>query len=283
MNVLAQNGTSLVPALILAAIFLLVAFLVVHRLFAIFKIRNTPLTPTDVFRKHESQTQPSESVRPCLTSSGYALLIFAVVFGLIWAGVTYATIHKFVVDDRYTKAGQTITATVLSTSATHHEQIVRYEFQLDGQTYRGTANVPTLRGLTNAHKSKELEVIYLPSDPTINRAAQEKNLPIPIGLIPVALLGLFVVIFVMQLRRDFVIAKIGRLTTGIVVGVLPGLKYSRWFYYDFLNDRGDVTRGKSSLQVTYAANVVIGSSVEVLYVPGCPERNALKSSMCWQT
>jgi hypothetical protein len=282
MNSLHQNGAYLVPSLIVVAAFLFVAIVLVHRLFAIFKVRNTPLTPSDVLRKYASQTQPNESVQPCLTSGGYVLVMFAVVVGLLWAGVTVATLHKFVVDDRFAKAGQTITATVLSTSS-RHEHIVQYEFQIDGQTYRGTGNVPTMRSLANARKSKKIEVIYLHSDPATNRAAEEKNLPILIGLLPVALLALFFFMFVSQLRSDFVLARDGRLTTGIAVGVVPGLKYSTWIHCDFLNHRGDVTRGKSSLSAPYSSNVVSGSPVEVVYLPDSPERNALKQSLRWQS
>jgi hypothetical protein len=282
MNSLPQNGTYLLPSLIVAAAFLFVAIVVVHRLFALFKVRNTPLTPSDVLRKYASQTQPSESVQSRLTSGGYVLVIFAVVFGLLWAGVTFATLHKFVVDERFAKTGQTITATVLSTSSSRHGHIVRYEFQVDGQAYRGAAYVQTLRSLANARKSKGIEVTYLPSDPATNRAAEEKNLPIFIGLLPVAMLALFFVMFASQLRRDFVLARDGRLTTGIAVGVVPGLKHSTWIHYDFLNDRGGVTRGKSSLSVLYSSNVAVGSSVEVVYLPDSPERNALKQSLRWQ-
>jgi hypothetical protein len=254
-----------------------------RRLVVIFKIRNTPLTPADAFRQHESQTQPTQSVRPRLTNSGYVAVIFAVATGGVGAGVTYATLHKFQVDHRFAKAGQTIIATVLSTSRAHHEHIVRYEFQVDGQTYQGAGVVPKLHSLTNARKSKEIEVKYLPSDPAINRPAEEVSLPILIGLMPLALLALCVGLPVKQLRRDFVLTKIGRLTTGIVVGIQSGLKSSSWVHYDFLSDHGDVTRGKSALPVPYCLKIFSGCSVQVLYLPGYPKQNALKFSTLWQT
>jgi hypothetical protein len=282
VDFLARNGTYLAPFLIVAASFLLVAFVIAHKLFVIFKIRNTPLTPTDAFRQHESQTQPNKSARPRLTSVGRIAVIFAVLMGPVAAGLTYATFHKFEVDDRFAKEGQTITATFLSASESRADQIVQYEFQIDGQTYRGSAIVRKLRSIRDARKSKEIDVRYLPSDPTINRPAAETNLRVVIGLLPLALLALCVGIPARQVRRDFVLAKIGRLTTGIAVGVLPQ-PHGTWIYYDFLNDRGDVTRGNSPLMIPYCLKVVLGSSVQVLYLPGHPERNALKLSMCWQT
>ena len=88
------------------------------------------------------------------------------------------------------------------------------------------------------------------------------------------------VLLLSQLRRGFVLATTGRLTNGIVIGVRAGSKSSTWVYYDFLNDQGVVTRGKSSIP---SWKVVLGSSLEVLYLPDNPERNSLRQSMYWHT
>jgi len=277
---LTQSGTYLAPFLIVAAVFLLVAFLIVRRLLAISKLRNTPLTPTDVLRKREPPTQPRERGRPRLRGGGYGVMIVAGAMGIVWGGVTYATVHKFNVDQRFAKEGQTITGNLLSTSTTRHGHAVRYNFRVDGETYQGSGNVPRLASWTNARKSKEIEVTYLPSDPEINRPADETSLPMLIGLAPLAFLALMVFLLLSQLRRDFVLATTGRLTNGVVVGVRPGSKSSTWVYYDFLNDQGVVTRGKASV---LSWEVVLGSSVEVLYLPDDPERNSLRHSMYWQT
>jgi hypothetical protein len=277
---LTQSGTYLAPFLIVAAFFLLFAYLIVRSIRAILKIKNTPLTPSDVLRKQEPQLQPMEPRRPRLIGGGYGITIVAGVMGIVCAGVTYATLHKFEVDQRFAKEGQTITGTVLSTSQERREHIVRYEFRIDGQPYQGTGNVPKLRSWTKARKSREIEISYLASDPVINRPADETNLPMLIGLAPSAFLALMVFLLLSQLRRSFVLATTGRLTNGIVVGVRPGSKSSTWVYYDFLNDQGIVTRGKSSI---LSWKVVLGSSVEVLYLPDNPERNSLRQSMYWQT
>jgi hypothetical protein len=270
---LTQSGTYLAPFLIVAAAFLLIAPLIL-RLRAILKIKNTPLTPSDVLRRQEPQPELMEPRRPRLIGGGYGVMIVAGAMGIVCAGVTYATLHKFKVDQRFTKEGQTITGTVLSASAARHGHTVRYEFRVEGQPYQGSGNVAKLRSWTNARKSKEIEISYLAADPAINRPADETNLPLLIGLAPPLFLALTVFMLLSELRGNFVLAAIGRLTNGIVVGVRP------WVSYDFLNDQGVVTRGKSSV---LSGNAVVGSSVEVLYLPDNPERNSLRQSMYWQT
>jgi hypothetical protein len=277
---LAQSDNYLAPFLVVAAVFLLIAFLIVRSVLAILHIRNTPLTPTDVLRKPEPQPQPMDPRRPRLTGGGYGVMIIAGVMGIVGAGVAYATLHKFKVDQRFAKEGQTITGTLLSTSAARHGHSVRYEFRINGQAYQGAGNVSKLRSWTNVRKSKEIEISYLASDPAINRPADETNLPMLIGLAPPAFLALMVFLLLRQLRRDFVLATTGRLTNGIVIGVRAGSKSSRWVYYDFLNDQGVVTRGKSSIP---SWKVVLGSSLEVFYLPDNPERNSLRQSMYWHT
>ena len=277
---LTQSGTYLAPFLLGAGVFLLIAVLIVRSVRTILKIKNTPLTPSDVLRSQEPQPQPMEPRRPRLIGGGYGVTIVAGVMGIVCAGVTYATVQRFSVDQRFAKEGQTITGTLLSTSAMRHGHAVRYEFRINGQAYRGAGNVSKLRSWTNARKSKEIDISYLASDPAINRPADETNLPVLIGLAPPAFLALIVFMLLSQLRRNFVLAAIGRLTNGIVVGVRPGSKSSTWVYYDFLNDQSVVTRGKSSI---LSWKVVVGSSVEVLYLPDNPERNSLRQSMYWQT
>lgn len=275
---LSQSGTYLAPFLIVAAGFLLITLLIMRNLRAILKIKNTLLTPSDVLRRQEPQPQPMAPRRPRLIGGGYGVMIVAGAMGIVCAGVIYATLHKFKVDQRFAKEGQTITGTVLSTSAARHGHTVRYEFRVDGQPYHGSGNVRKLRSWTNARRSKEIEISYLAADPAINRPADETNLPLLVGLAPPLFLALIVFMLLSQLRRNFVLAAIGRLTNGIVVGIRPGSK-STWVYYDFLNDQGVVTRGKSSI---LSWKVVLGSSVDVLYLPDDPERNSLRQSMYWQ-
>jgi hypothetical protein len=84
-----------------------------------------------------------------------------------------------------------------------------------------------------------------------------------------------------QLRRDLVLARMGRPTTGIVLGVSGQRSYSIWVYYDFADDQGGVTRGQSSLRGEYW-QAAAGFPIAVLYLPGKPILNNLKLAMCWQ-
>lgn len=268
--------------IVVAALLLFIAYLVTRALLRTFRRRNTPLTPSEAFRRFESHIQPGEPVRPRLTRLGYVAVIFAVGFGALGVGLTGVVLHQLLADGHFTIESKTITATVLSTSRSHHGYSVRYQFQIDARTYQGSADVPS-RAATHARKSGEIDVSYLPSDPAVSRPAAQ-NLPILLGLIIPGLMDLAVVVLLWELRRNFVLAKIGRLTTGIVVWITTyGTRGSR-IYYDFMNDRGEVTRGNSSVPFTYTVKDgwVLGSSVQVLYLPGHPEQNALQRSMRWQ-
>jgi hypothetical protein len=283
-----NSGTFLAPILIVGAIFLLVGFLATRRIFGIWKIRHTPPTPIEVFRKHASQIEPSETIRPRLTSLGHQAVIWTVLLAILGAGLSYAMLHVIAVDHRYAREGQLTTATALRAPTSPKDHSVRYEFQVDGQTYQGFAEVRLLRHLKSAGKSGELEVRYLASDPTVNRPAVQKNFPIFLDLLWPGILDFSFLYVLWYLRRNYVLAKIGRLTTGIVVGILPN-QYGPFVYYDFQNDRGEVARGMSWLPTTYAQKAGIygwkaglGSAIPVLYLPGNPKLNALNGSMRWQ-
>jgi hypothetical protein len=282
MSAFGRNGTYLALLSIGAAIVLLVGVLLVRRRIAFLKIRNSPLTPAEAFHKYKPQVLPTEAARPRLTYLGRWAVILAVVWGSIWVGVTLATLHAFAMDYRFAKEAQTITAAVSSGPTSPQDNGVRYEFQLNGQTYRGYAADRVRQSLRYVHNSIEMDVSYLPSDPTINRPAGQRPLFILQGLLPCAVLALLAVIPARQLRRDLALARTGRLTTGIVVGVLSGQRsYSIWVYYDFANDQVGVTRGVASLRGEYW-QAAAGSPIQVLYLPGNPARNNLKLAMCWQ-
>jgi Protein of unknown function (DUF3592) len=282
MNFIARNGTYLALLSIGAAIVLLVAVLLVRRRIAFLKIRNAPLTPAEAFRKYKPPLQPTEVARPSLTSSGRWTVILAAVWGLIWVGVTVATLHSFLMDYRFANEAQTVTGTVLSTRGPREYSNVQYEFQLNGRTYRGFGDDRNMRSSRRVGKSFQLDVSYLPSDPTKNRPAGERPLNIFQGLLPCAFLALIAFLPFRQLRRDLILARMGRPTTGIVVGVVYGQRsYSIWVYYDFADDHGGVRRGKASLTGNYW-QAAAGSPIPVLYLPGNPTLNNLKLAMCWQ-
>ena len=287
VNFLPQSG-ALGVLLILVAIVLLFALLLVRRSSGVRKIKNKPLTSISAFDALESQGHLATCGQPRLTRIGWSVMIMTFAMGIFGAGLTYVTFRKFELDDRFAKEAQTTRAAVLNTSNvrgagnqhSHRHHIIQYQFQVNGLTYRGTANAPSPRSLANARRFEEIDVSYLPSDPAKNRLVEESNLPIVIGLIPLTLPSLFLVVFVRQLRRDFVLARLGRLTTGIAVGT-ANYSHSTSIYYDFPNGRAGVTRGRSMLPISYSGSIGLGSAVQVLYLPSDPERNALKRSLCW--
>jgi hypothetical protein len=282
MNFFDRNGTHLGLFSIGAAVLLLVAVLLVRRRIAFLKIKESPPTPAEAFRKYKPPIQPTEAARPRLTHRGRWAVILAAVWGSIWVGVTFATLHAFAMDYRFAKEAQTITAAVSRAPTSPQDSGVRYEFLINGQAYRGYAADRMRQSLRHVHNSIEMDVSYIPSDPTINRPAGQRPLFILQGLLPCACLALLAFNPAGQLRRDLVLARIGRVTTGIVVGVLSGRSsYSISLYYDFADDQGGVTRGDASLRGEYW-QAAAGSPIEVLYLPGNPARNNLKLSMYWQ-
>jgi hypothetical protein len=124
VNRLLQSG-ALGPLLIVVAIVLLVVFLLVRRWLGIRKIKNRPLTLIDALHKSESQNHPGASGRPRLTRAGWGVMIMFFVMGIIGAGLTYAMLRKFEVDDRFAKEAHTTTAAVLNTSNVQGKAIVR--------------------------------------------------------------------------------------------------------------------------------------------------------------
>jgi hypothetical protein len=282
MSFFARNGSYLVLVSIGAALVLLVAVLLVRRRVAFLKVRNSPLTPADAFNKYKPPVQPTEAARLRLTYSGRWAVILAAVWGSIWVGVTFAMLHAFEVDHRFAEEAQTITATVSRAPTSPQDHGVRYEFEIDGQTYRGYAQDRLRQSLRYAHNSIKMDVSYLPSDPSINRPAGQRPLFILPTLLPWAVLALLAFIPARQLRRDLALARVGRLTTGIVVGVLSGRSaYSLLVCYDFADDQGGVTRGEASLRGEYW-QAAAGSPIQVLFLPGNPARNNLKLALYWQ-
>jgi hypothetical protein len=88
-----------------------------------------------------------------------------------------------------------------------------------------------------------------------------------------------------KLWRDYALIRRGRLTAGVLLGYV-GNTNAPWrradAYYDFMDDRGNVTRGHSMLGYAGFGRAMTGSFVEVVYLPGKVRRNALLGSLCWE-
>jgi hypothetical protein len=275
-----MNNSILIPSLVAAAVVVPFVLAIGYGAFRRHAIRNAPLTSRDAFGHHEFELQPDELAPVRLTAVGRGITILSVVFGIVAVGVTLATLHRLQMDHRFAQAGTDISAVVLGTSKNGHRHVVEYEFRVGNRTYRGSGDVPTLRSQMNARRSAEMSVRYLPSDPSINRPAEERDLPVAVGAIAPAMMDAFVLFLVWHLRRDYVLARIGRHTSGVVVGVMSQ-PHGALIFYDFLNGREQVARSKSGLSFPYVSQASVGSRVEVLYLPDEPERNGLKLSLCW--
>jgi hypothetical protein len=244
------------------------------------KARNSPPTPKHAFSRQIPDTVPGESRRPKLSASGRVVVLFACPAGLIGLGVTWATLHRLLEDRRYDQA-PTATAVIVNPRR-RASDAVQYEFAVAGQVYQGATH-------DKIRAARTLPVHYLASNPTSNRPVET---PIPVSialLIPL----LFDVVFLWLLRklsRDHALARRGRLTTGIVVGYAgnkaPGAQSLVTIFYDFLNTRENVLRGRS-IVANYTPQgpyylTALGSGVEVFYLPEHPERNALRASLTWE-
>ncbi len=111
-------------------------------------------------------------------------------------------------------------------------------------------------------------------------------LPVPVALLAPLIFDVAFLVLALKLRRDYVLVKRGRLTTGKVVGYAFGSSgYSVLAYYDFPDARGTVRRGSSFLSNYTSASAYLrtapGSGAEVFYLAEQPERNGLKLGLWW--
>jgi hypothetical protein len=114
----------------------------------------------------------------------------------------------------------------------------------------------------------------------------QSPLPVPLALLAPLTIDACFLVLALRLRRDYVLARRGRLTVGKVVGYAFGSTgYSVLAYYDFPNARGGVTRGCCFLSNYTSASpyraTAVGSGVEVLYLEEEPARNALQRGLWW--
>jgi hypothetical protein len=242
--------------------------------------RNSLATPSHAFSRQVPDTAPGRSQRPKLAANGRVMVFFACPAGLVGLAISWATVHKLLEDRRYEQA-PTATAAIVNPKR-RASDAVRYQFEVAGQAFQGVTNDKT-------RAAKTITVHYLASNPASNRPV-ETPFPVTIALLPPVVFDVAFLWLVWKLRRDYVLVRRGRLTTGIVVGYAgnkaPGVQSLVTTFYDFLNAQGAVTRGHSILP-NYTVRgpyyqTAVGSGVEVFYIPESPERNALKWSLSWE-
>lgn len=96
----------LIPLLYFGVVFLFTACVIGYHWRRVRTIRNLPLTPLDAFRTPEAQLEPGTIVHPRLSRLGRTAVVFAVVFGIVGAGVTVATLYSIISDHRLARDGQ---------------------------------------------------------------------------------------------------------------------------------------------------------------------------------
>jgi hypothetical protein len=102
-----------------------------------------------------------------------------------------------------------------------------------------------------------------------------------LALLPAALIDIGVITLLWSLRRHLLLVRSGRLTTAHVVGIV-GYGRGAVAYYDFPDDQGGVTRGSSSLQFPLSGQIFAGAALPLLYMPGNPQFNRLKTALLWE-
>ena len=106
------------------------------------------------------------------------------------------------------------------------------------------------------------------------------------ALLPCIGINVAVALVIRLLKRDHTLVTQGQLTRGRVIALLQSGN-TGVAYYDFPDDRGGVTRGRSTLSARTPQSAywqtAVGSGVDVIYLPGSSQRNALSLSLCWET
>jgi hypothetical protein len=289
----------LVPLAIVLGGSLLLFFLIARGIAQRRAIRNRPLTDIKILRENQTllPALPGfagiyETTRPIhlrLSTEARGAAIVVGVFALIAIGIAWGCFDRAMQDSRFAKEGQTAMATVQATDVVaprkggNHVYRVRYEFEVSGQKFEGSGDLPSHKSLSNIKTRRQVTILYLASDPRINRPSETRDLPIAIAMVPPLVLFLPLAIFALGLKRDRELITQGRLAAGRVIGIASGgRRYSRRCYYDFLDAIGQVRRGSSWLHWYCAQHTTVGSVVQVIYLPEDPARNSLLLALSWR-
>jgi hypothetical protein len=261
-------------------------------------IRNRPLTDVEILR----QNQPPQSSLPGLagfdgsgrpvhlrlSTEARGAAIVVGVFALIAIGVAWGCLARVMQDSRFAKEGQTATATVQATDVAaagkgNRVYRVQYEFEVGGQKFEGSGDLPSHESLRNASRKRQVAILYLASDPRISRPSETRDLPLAIVVVTPLVLFMPLLIFALGLKRDRELITQGRFAAGRVIGIASGgRQYSRRCYFDFLDAAGQVRRGSSWLHWYFARQTAVGSVVQVIYLPDDPARNSLLLALSWR-
>jgi hypothetical protein len=299
MHSATTGSFDLVPLTILVGLLLLFVYLIFRSIRQKRAIENLPLTDINVLRQSETRLPAlagfaafGESARPIrlrLSAQASGAAIVVGMFALIGIGIAWGCFYQVRQDARYAREGRIAIATVRGADVSaggrgaNRVYQVRYEFEVNGQKYAGSGDLPSHKSLRDVERTQQVSVQYLGSDPQINRPSEAHAAPIVIAILAPLALFLPLAIFALALRRDRELLAHGLLSVGRVIGITSsGRRYSRRFYYDFADAAGQVRRGSSWLQSYSVEGTNVGAAVHVFYLPEDPGRNSLSLALLWR-
>lgn len=252
-----------------------------------------PLTRVDVFRKNAGTVAlprgSSQGAGPARLAPGTrGVLVLTAVFGVIGLAIGWASCRKVILDERFIREGRETTAAVLGSSVEsgrggpwHH---FRYEFQVDAKTYQGRADIADSPAARRAQETGQIPIRYLSAAPEINRWRKETDLPVALALAFPLLLIAPLALAVWELIRDRALLAHGQMTAGLVIATTGarGRRDSVRVFYDFIDARGEVRRGTSSVRQPLPEGINVGAFVPVVFLPQNPARSALYASLSWR-
>jgi hypothetical protein len=150
---------------------------------------------------------------------------------------------------------------------------VKYRFTVRGVTYADSAAEPGILGSgPSLHKSDQIFIRFLPSNPAINHPDAWEWSP-SIGIVPVAFQVFFFgmgTLLLVMLLRDRNLARKGKAASATVTSCTRGDK-SFCIKYEFRTEDGIPIPGKSDR----AEEQKVGARIWILYLPKRPRRNEI--------
>jgi hypothetical protein len=197
-----------------------------------------------------------------------ALISFAVYSNLVLANRTFETLRRDGVEGKATIARKWSQQVKGGTN-----YYVSYSFK----GYSSGTRPVDASAYDRIKEGNEVPLVYLPSNPAINRLVAEPQPATPALalalMIPGA--GVFLVTFIVivLIRRQWTLVSMGEATGGTVIESRRAAKGGRLITYSFVDQTGLKHIGKSL--VSGKATPTVGAIVTVLFAPENPNRNVL--------
>jgi Protein of unknown function (DUF3592) len=200
------------------------------------------------------------------------LLYVTIVFGL---AVVLGVFGAAYGDHRLKRDGVEVDGTVTRTwtqsgRSTSYE--LAYDFSAGGRTFRGESQIPR-RKWQALSAGSHTQVRYVPSDPSINRAAIgfERLIPFWVPAIAFAFWLFFLSLCIFPMRKAKHLLRYGKPAPGMIINNSSGRrpKYGYVIKYEVQLPDGPTVKGATQRDRPYYS----GETVCVLYDPKRPRRN----------